>query len=248
MVAVAFGVVWLQAAANQSLQTDRGRIPVSRGTMSPRRPRLLSFVVIPERQMSSPDELAECSMPPLPPLRWSGHAWEGEHVFPAWSGFQSRRGAYGSRDSRSASDGRATVRVASPSATTQPLAEQVAAFAQFIQEQDAVRDALLDALLPRYENWREDWASAMDAREFKKVMPAVSSPSAFRRLIGLSYLHILEESFQGIAYVGFECGCTWDTEHGLGFMTHGQRVVDVGGADTAFLEWIAERDMGRHRR
>ena len=48
--------------------------------------------------------------------------------------------------------------------------------------------------------------------------------------------------FALIAYIGFELGCVWDEEHGLGVMTHRDRVVDVGGADTAFTEWIAEND------
>ena len=135
--------------------------------------------------------------------------------------------------------------VASASATTLPSPEQVAGFSLLLQHQEAIRDARLDALLPRYQNWREDWSSAMDPREFKETMPPVSSPSKFRRLVGLSYVHVLEESLEGIAYIGFECGCTWDSEHGLGFMTHGERVVELGGADTAFLEWIAERDVER---
>ena len=42
--------------------------------------------------------------------------------------------------------------------------------------------------------------------------------------------------------MGFKFGCTWDDEHGLGVMTHRGHVVEVGGADTAFLEWIAEAD------
>jgi hypothetical protein len=198
--------------------------------------------------MTSPEQAAESSMPPLPLLRWGGHAWEGEHVFPAWAGFQSRRGAYGSRDSRKTSDGRATVCVASPSSMTLPSAAQVAAFALLLQRQDVVRDALLEALLARYQNWREDWSSAMDPREFNETMPAVSSLLKFRELIGLSYVHVLEESFGGIAYIGFEFGCTWDSEHGLGFMTHTERVVDVGGADTSFLEWIAKRDIEKQGR
>lgn len=106
-----------------------------------------------------------------------------------------------------------------------------------------IRDALLDALLPRYLNWREDWAEAMEPQEFEETMPEVSSPLEFRQLIGLSHVHVLKESFEAIAYIGFELGCTWDREHGLGFMTHAQRVVDVGGADTSFLEWIAKRDI-----
>jgi hypothetical protein len=48
----------------------------------------------------------------------------------------------------------------------------------------------------------------------------------------------------GIPYAGFEFGCTWDDEHGLGVLMHGTRAVDIGGADTAFLLWIAEQDGG----
>ncbi len=86
----------------------------------------------------------------------------------------------------------------------------------------------------------------MDPEEFKTSMPEVSSPMEFDQLIGPSYVHVLEESLEGVAYIGFEFGCTWDREHGLGFMTHGQRVTDVGGADTSFLEWIAESDIEKH--
>jgi hypothetical protein len=40
-----------------------------------------------------------------------------------------------------------------------------------------------------------------------------------------------------------EFGCTWDKEHGLGVMTHQTLVIEIGGADTAFLEWIAKRGL-----
>lgn len=47
----------------------------------------------------------------------------------------------------------------------------------------------------------------------------------------------------GYAYVGYEFGCTWDEEHGLGFMTYKDRIVDFGGADSAFLTWVARKDL-----
>lgn len=46
-----------------------------------------------------------------------------------------------------------------------------------------------------------------------------------------------------MAYVGFSFWCTWDDEHGLGVMTHKNRVVKIGGVDTALLNWIAESDL-----
>ena len=48
----------------------------------------------------------------------------------------------------------------------------------------------------------------------------------------------------GLPCFGYEFGCTWDGEHGLGVLMHGKRVVEVGGADTAFTLWIAKRDAG----
>lgn len=46
-----------------------------------------------------------------------------------------------------------------------------------------------------------------------------------------------------MAYVGYEFRCTWDEEHGMGVMTHKNRVVAIGGADVSILEWIAESDL-----
>ena len=59
---------------------------------------------------------------------------------------------------------------------------------------------------------------------------------------GLSNVHVLRVARDGIAYVGFEFGCAWEEEHGLGVMMHRDRVVAAGGADVSFLEWIAEED------
>jgi Domain of unknown function (DUF6985) len=51
----------------------------------------------------------------------------------------------------------------------------------------------------------------------------------------------------GVSYVGVELFSRWDREHGAGVLVHGSRVVEVGGADTAILLWIAERDAGGPR-
>lgn len=51
---------------------------------------------------------------------------------------------------------------------------------------------------------------------------------------------------EGIAYIGFHFICLWDEEHDFGVMTHKERIVKVGGADTAFLSWIAEEDKSNY--
>jgi hypothetical protein len=57
------------------------------------------------------------------------------------------------------------------------------------------------------------------------------------------HLHPIKRA--DLPYLGFELGCTWDEEHGLGVLMHGTRAVAVGGSDTALLLWIAEEDARR---
>jgi hypothetical protein len=60
--------------------------------------------------------------------------------------------------------------------------------------------------------------------------------------VGLYAVNIHQLDNDGVPYVGYEFGCEWDEEHGLGVLMHGTRLIEVGFADTAILLWIAERD------
>lgn len=55
---------------------------------------------------------------------------------------------------------------------------------------------------------------------------AAKRPDDLRALIGLGTIHVLATAKKGMAYVGFEFGCTWDEEHALGVQTHGRRGID----------------------
>jgi hypothetical protein len=182
------------------------------------------------------------NVPPFPPLRWDGHFWAGQVVLPSWAGFQSRRGAYGSVNSRAKSDGgaRLTVTPANPEEKTPPRSQQVRAFRLLLDNEPAVGGSVLRAIFAAYPDLRD--AYGYDDEEAAEIMPEIERPEQLRTLIGLSNVHVLNVAKGGVAYIGFEFGCTWDEEHGLGVMTHRKRVVEVGGADTSFLTWIAERD------
>nr|WP_143393926.1 hypothetical protein [Fimbriiglobus ruber] len=73
-------------------------------------------------------------------------------------------------------------------------------------------------------------------------MPPVGGGIDFRPLLGLHTIYVHQVQKSGLPYVGFEFGCSWDIEHGLGVLMNGTRVVQISGADTAFLLWIAEED------
>lgn len=47
---------------------------------------------------------------------------------------------------------------------------------------------------------------------------------------------------EGVSYVGFHFMCSWDEEHDFGVMMYKEKIVKIGGSDSAFLSWIAEED------
>ena len=114
--------------------------------------------------------------------------------------------------------------------------------------QNQMRDAVLDKVFELYPLWREEYGFDQDdeecVQEFLQFMPEIEDKEQLRKLMGLSYVHILDVAKEGVAYIGFQFGCTWENEHGLGIMTHKNRVVDVGQAADSSSPWKAMRDAG----
>jgi len=185
------------------------------------------------------------NIPPFPPLQWEDYFWVGEVTLPSWSGFQTRRGWYGSVSSDSPSNGSARLSIVpeGDEHRSHPTVEQGVAFKYLIDNEAAVAASVLQALFNRYLDEKTVYAEDYSEEEAEENLPDITDPSGLRALIGLSNVHVLSVVKDGAAYVGFEFGCVWDDEHGAGVMTHLGRVVEVGQADTSFLEWIAKRDV-----
>lgn len=168
---------------------------------------------------------------------------EGIITLNAWKGFQSRQGAYSAMDSRIKSDGTVKIRIGGDmvSENIEVTEDHEKAYLYLTDQQDEIKTSILTALLNEYKNLQELYGYSEEDAAI--LMPDVNDPFEFNSLIGLSTIHLLNVSKDGTAYVGYEFGCNWDDEHGLGVMTHKERVIEIGGADTAFLSWIAERDL-----
>jgi hypothetical protein len=188
-------------------------------------------------------------MPPFPPLKWDEYFWTGRVVLTSWRGFQSRLGAYAAKSAAKESDGTARLSVAPPGGAGQPpSAEQASAFRYLLDHEEAVRDALVAAILEEYPAMRQRLLA--DGFVDEPDLPDLEGPEQLRSHVGLSTVHVLPVVKDGAAYVGFEFGCTWDEEHGLGVMTHQGRIVEfpdmgvgkVNGADFASEDWVAEED------
>jgi hypothetical protein len=61
--------------------------------------------------------------------------------------------------------------------------------------------------------------------------------------IELKAVHIIDVQKDDMAFAGYEFRCSWDKEHGLGVMTHKDKVISLGGADRSFLTWVAEKSI-----
>ena len=173
--------------------------------------------------------------PPFEELEWSDDCWEGRIRLPAWAGFQSRGGAYCSRDAKAPSDGSVAVNVKPPEKVKElvPTSAQCRAVQFQIERGEEVVRSVLTALLPHHRELKKDWELG------DELMPPITSGEEFRKHIGLGQVHVLPYESEGLAYLGLEFGCEWEPEHGLGVVVHGARVVQIDAAEIAF-SWQPE--------
>jgi hypothetical protein len=101
-----------------------------------------------------------------------------------------------------------------------------------------------------------EWLLANEAAAAKAVIRVIRAIRAKHPEVGAKpkdHIELLGVTFHEVEsgrlpYLGFDFGCTWDEEHGLGLMTHGTRIVRVGGSDTAILPWIAKADAKKRKK
>ena len=117
------------------------------------------------------------------------------------------------------------------------------AYSYLIENQKLMRDLILNYLFKSYPGLQEKYG--YDDDEKSLFMPDLESKEELKQLIGISELHIMNVEKNDMAYVGYQFKCKWDTGHGIGFMTHGNKIVDFGGGSVSFLTWVARKDLER---
>lgn len=169
---------------------------------------------------------------------------EGEIELISWIDFQPRQGSYGAK-SEGSNPSIYGLTVNSDSDQTKVLEFQFKAYNYLIKYQEAIKKSILGKLLEHYPSLQADYG--YEGEEKDEYMPDITSEEDFTKLIGLSNIHLIDMDKDGTGYVGFEFGCEWDPEHGIGVMTYQNEVVEIGGADTSFTTWIAERHKDPER-
>ncbi|UZQ52281.1 hypothetical protein OP486_09030 [Clostridium kluyveri] len=108
-----------------------------------------------------------------------------------------------------------------------------------ISNQEELLNSILNELLKQYSTMQEEYGYD---EELEEIMPNVNQILDFKKLIEPKRIYILNVENEDIPYIGFHFLCSWDEEHDLGVMMHKDRIIKMGGADTAFLSWIAKND------
>ena len=173
----------------------------------------------------------------LKPNQPIGDYFEGLIYLSGWDGFQERSGAYNGKNEHHAAAALVKINIEAGELNGVKIVtqEQVDAISYLSRNSLQIRDSLLSALLYELPRLREI---------YDDLIPAVNSIDDFNQIMGLSQIHILPSARDGYAYVGFEFGCDWDEEHGVGVMMHRERVIEIGAAETSFDIWVTFNDNG----
>ncbi|AGX44612.1 DUF6985 domain-containing protein [Clostridium saccharobutylicum] len=106
--------------------------------------------------------------------------------------------------------------------------------------QEELLNLILKELLKQYPILQEEYG--YEEEELEEIMPNVEQILDFRKLIKPKRIYILNIENDGIPYIGVHFLCSWDEEQDFGVMLNKDRIIKMGGADTAFLSWIAKND------
>ncbi len=181
--------------------------------------------------------------PLFPKFEWDEHCWVTSASLSAWKGFQRRETRRQSVAEAGKSDGLINFVFAPEGRGDEPLAENEIALVRWvIDHQAAIHDALLKSLFDACPTMRMDLLEeGLGEDETAKVMPVLDSPRQLKDLIEVITIHVHQIEQVGKPFFGVEMECTWDVEHGIGVLLHGDSALEVGGADTAFYLWMAEK-------
>lgn len=123
---------------------------------------------------------------------------------------------------------------------------QLAALRYLERNDRTIIAKVLGRLFTEYQKAREAARAEYEPDELADVgLPRVTKPERLLQLLDLTHADVHACSTGGVAYVGLQFHCSWEKEHGLGVLLHRARIVEIGGADTAFLWWVPARDAQR---
>lgn len=173
-------------------------------------------------------------MNPPPNFKLTRYGVDGFVLLPIWKDFQVENTAFYARQIKENPTGE--VRISFHSDAVFPKAivmeEQMRAYEYLLENSEEIYTILLTKLLDEYENLKGDFGyyDFDDGTLQALLMPPVEKFEDFKPLIELESIFIATSSKDGFANVGYYFLCSWDDEHGLGFWTNKNEIIEFGGS------------------
>lgn len=175
-----------------------------------------------EQELSAP---VVFESPMLPTFQLADHAWHGVIELKSWADFCisncKPRTTFGISIG---TEGPPLIKLGYKGVPPSP--EQIAACSYLIDNDQRVRDAVLQAAFDNYMAWQENYGSDPE------YMPNVTELKQFKSLLMLWDVSIGGTSKDGFAYVYFSLIPEWDPEHGLAAVLYKDQVIAIGDHDT----------------
>lgn len=166
---------------------------------------------------------------------WNGEEWVATLTLPAWRAF-----------TRGMPEEQVEV-VFLNSGEDQPDqppdVRRLSVLSYLTERQAEICGLVVNAMRGYYDEMRPKYLDFLE--EPDAMMPANPTAATFSSLHQLLTLYVHDVYRDGQPYVGYQFRAEWDIEHGVGVLMNGMRIVEVEGADTAFIGWNAERDRDR---
>ena len=183
-----------------------------------------------------PAKRAQSSGTSLPKLKWSEYEWRGQTTLPAGRGFHTKFPSNFPIRSKKPSTGKVKLTVSTPDEQkVPPSPAQIRAFDYLVEHQQEVRDIILKAVMKAYPKKLAPWfVSGEPIPEVLAHLPKkFARPDELKPHTYLATVYVLKQEKSGMAYIGYGLEATWEVEHGLGIVMHGNRILDIGDEEVA---------------
>jgi len=97
---------------------------------------------------------------------------------------------------------------------------------------------VLQALYAPYPTLSESYDFLLDSKDTAHRLPRLETSEGLCPLIRLDDI-VIQPLPRLTPYLGLGFSCFWDEEHGLGLMTYGAEIPEIGGEDTALSVEVA---------
>ena len=105
-----------------------------------------------------------------------------------------------------------------------------------IENQNTMKEKILQIILEYYQEKIEQVATDYNfcSSEIEEFLPKDIDTADLKSMMSLAQVHIHTITKNDIAYIGYEFEYIWEEEHGLGILTLGNEIIEIGSADVAF--------------